>query len=193
MVKKFYCIPACAFLTITFQTPCIAKMSLATDQTALLSLKQHIISDPSHTLAANWTNSSSVCSWIGVSCSLRHHRVAALNLSYMNLSGSIPPQLGQLSFLASLDLTSNLFSGALPHELSFLHRLKFTSLQLNNFTGEIPPIFGHLPELEYLNLRNNSFVGFHPKIPLKSNKPGIPQPKLQFSKWRNSKRVSRQT
>ncbi|XP_047950290.1 uncharacterized protein LOC125195998 isoform X3 [Salvia hispanica] len=48
-------------------------------------------------------------------------RVAALNLSYMNLSGSIPPQLGQLSFLASLDLTSNLFSGALPHELSFLH------------------------------------------------------------------------
>ncbi|KAL1562633.1 non-specific serine/threonine protein kinase [Salvia divinorum] len=163
MEKKFYCILAYAFLTITFQTPCLAKLSLATDQTALLSLKQHIISDPSRILATNWTNSSSVCSWIGVSCSLRHNRVAGLNISYMSLSGSIPPQLGQLSFLASLDLTSNLFSGALPHELSFLHRLKFMSLRLNNFTGEIPPIFGHLPKLEYLNLRNNSFIGSIPK------------------------------
>ncbi|XP_047949356.1 probable LRR receptor-like serine/threonine-protein kinase At3g47570 [Salvia hispanica] len=128
-------------------------MSLATDQTALLSLKQNIIFDPSHTLAANWTNSSSVCSWIGVSCSLRHHRVAALNLSYMNLSGSIPPQLGQLSFLASLDLTSNLFSGALPHELSFLH----------SFVGSIPKSLSNLTSLEFLNLNYNSLSGEIPK------------------------------
>ncbi|XP_057796857.1 probable LRR receptor-like serine/threonine-protein kinase At3g47570 [Salvia miltiorrhiza] len=164
MEKKLYCI--FAFLTITFQmlsTEAKQPMSLATDQTALLSLKLHITSDPSLLLSTNWTNSSSVCSWIGVTCSLRHQRVTALNLSNMALSGTIPPQLGHLSFLVSLDLTSNLFHGDLPQELSLLRRLKFISFRLNNFTGDIPPMFGQLPKLEYLNLRNNSFAGFIPK------------------------------
>ncbi|XP_057797616.1 probable LRR receptor-like serine/threonine-protein kinase At3g47570 [Salvia miltiorrhiza] len=163
MKKYYYCIFAYAVLTITFQMhPCLST-SLSTDQSVLLSLKQHITSDPSRILETNWSNSSSVCSWIGVTCSLRHQRVAALNLSYMSPSGTIPPQLGNLSFLVSLDLTSCLFSGALPHQLSLLRRLKFISLRLNNFTGDIPPLFGQLPKLEYLNLRNNSFTGYIPK------------------------------
>ncbi|XP_057803791.1 leucine-rich repeat receptor-like serine/threonine-protein kinase BAM3 [Salvia miltiorrhiza] len=162
MEKKIYCIFAYAFLiTITF--PMLSSeskqpMSLATDQTALLSLKH-----TSLLLATNWTNSTSVCTWIGVTCSLRHHRVAALNLSNMALSATIPPQLGHLSFLVSLDLTNNLFYGDLPQELSLLRRLKFISFQLNNFTGDIPPMLGQLPKLEHLNLRNNSFIGSIPK------------------------------
>ncbi|XP_057790828.1 receptor kinase-like protein Xa21 [Salvia miltiorrhiza] len=164
MEKKLYAI--FAFLTITFQmlsSDVKIPTSLATDQTALLSLKLHITSDPCRILATNWTNSSSICSWIGVTCSLRHPRVAALNLSNMALSGTIPPPLGHLSFLVSLDLTSNLFHGDLPQELSLLRRLKFISLRLNNFTGAIPMMFGQLPKLEYLNLRNNSFIGSIPK------------------------------
>ncbi|XP_057794955.1 probable LRR receptor-like serine/threonine-protein kinase At3g47570 [Salvia miltiorrhiza] len=166
MNKIFYFIFASTFLTVTFQTPpCLAipSMSLASDEAALLSLKAHITSDPPLMLSTNWTNSSSVCSWIGVSCSLRHQRVAALNLSNMALSGTIPPQLGHLSFLVSLDLTSNHFHGDLPQELSLLRRLKFISLRLNNFTGDIPPLFGRFPKLEYLSLRNNSFIGSIPK------------------------------
>ncbi|XP_057803798.1 receptor kinase-like protein Xa21 [Salvia miltiorrhiza] len=167
MDKKLHCIFAYAFLiTITF--PMLSSeskqpLSLATDQTALLSLKQHITSDPSLLLATNWTNSSSVCTWIGVTCSLRHHRVAALNLSNMALSSTIPPQLGHLSFLVSLDLSNNHFYGDLPHQLSLLRRLKFISFRLNNFTGDIPPMLGQLPKLEYLNLRNNNFIGSIPK------------------------------
>ncbi|XP_057797253.1 probable LRR receptor-like serine/threonine-protein kinase At3g47570 [Salvia miltiorrhiza] len=162
MEKNISCILQYAFLiTITF--PMISSeakqpMSLATDQTALLSLKHRSL-----LLATNWTNSSSVCSWIGVTCSLRHHRVAALNLSNMALSGTIPPQLGHLSFLVSLDLSNNLFYGDLPQELSLLRRLKFISFRLNNFTGDIPPMLGQLPKLEHLNLRNNNFIGSIPK------------------------------
>ncbi|XP_057799457.1 receptor kinase-like protein Xa21 isoform X2 [Salvia miltiorrhiza] len=167
MEKKLYCILPYAFLiTITFpmlSSEAKQPLSLATDQTALLSLKQHITSDPSLLLATNWTNSTSVCTWIGVTCSFRHHRVAALNLSNMALSATIPPQLGHLSFLVSLDLSNNLFHGDLPQELSLLRRLKFISFRLNNFTGDIPPMLGQLPKLEYLNLRNNSFIGSIPK------------------------------
>ncbi|XP_057799488.1 receptor kinase-like protein Xa21 [Salvia miltiorrhiza] len=162
MDKKLHCILPYAFLiTITF--PMLSSeskqpLSLATDQTALLSLKH-----TSLLLATNWTNSTSVCTWIGVTCSLRHPRVAALNLSNMALSATIPPQLGHLSFLVSLDLTNNLFHGDLPQELSLLRRLKFISFRRNNFTGDIPPMLGQLPKLEYLNLRNNSFIGSIPK------------------------------
>ncbi|XP_057803814.1 receptor kinase-like protein Xa21 [Salvia miltiorrhiza] len=162
MEKKLSCILQYAFLiTITFQmlsSEAKQPLSLATDQTALLSLKH-----TSLLLATNWTNSTSVCTWIGVTCSFRHHRVAALNLSNMALSATIPPQLGHLSFLVSLDLRRNLFHGDLPQELSLLRRLKFISLRLNNFTGDIPPMLGQLPKLEYLSLHNNSFIGSIPK------------------------------
>ncbi|XP_057803801.1 receptor kinase-like protein Xa21 [Salvia miltiorrhiza] len=162
MEKNLYCILPYAFLiTITFpmlSSEAKQPLSLATDQTALLSLKH-----TSLLLATNWTNSTSVCTWIGVTCSFRHHRVAALNLSNMALSATIPPQLGHLSFLVSLDLTNNLFHGDLPQELSLLRRLKFISFRLNNFTGDIPPMLGQLPKLEYLSLRNNSFIGSIPK------------------------------
>ncbi|XP_057797792.1 probable LRR receptor-like serine/threonine-protein kinase At3g47570 [Salvia miltiorrhiza] len=161
----YYCIFAYAFL-ITFQIhTCLAKMpmTLATDQISLLALKMSINSDPSRLLATNWTNSSSVCSWIGVTCSLRHQRVAALNLSYMSLSGTIPPQLGHLSFLVSLDLRSNLFHGDLPQELSLLRRLKFISLRHNNFTGDIPKSLANLTNLQTLDLISNSLSGEIPK------------------------------
>ncbi|XP_057796852.1 receptor kinase-like protein Xa21 [Salvia miltiorrhiza] len=162
MEKKLYYILLYSFLiTITFpmlSSEAKQPLSLATDQTSLLSLKH-----TSLLLATNWTNSTSGCTWIGVTCSLRHQRVAALNLSNMALSATIPPQLGHLSFLVSLDLSNNLFHGDLPQELSLLRRLKFISFRLNNFTGDIPPMLGQLPKLEYLSLRNNSFIGSIPK------------------------------
>ncbi|KAI3466750.1 hypothetical protein Pfo_023413 [Paulownia fortunei] len=163
MEKTCYYILAYTVLIVNFQTPCLAISStnLATDQSALLALKSHTL-DPYRLLTSNWTNSSSVCNWIGVTCGSRHHRVTALNISNMGLSGTIPPQLGNLSFLVYLNLEYNLFSGNLPQELSLLHRLKFISLRVNNFRGEIPSWLGLLPKLEYLSLRNNSFTGFIP-------------------------------
>ncbi|XP_057806307.1 putative receptor-like protein kinase At3g47110 isoform X2 [Salvia miltiorrhiza] len=165
MEKTCKFIFASLVLLLTSQKPCTAKTftNLATDLSSLLSLKAQIVVDPSHTITKNWTNSSSVCSWIGVTCGTRHQRVATLNISNMGLSGTIPPQLGNLSFLVSLDLRRNNFSGTLPHELSLLRRLRFLSLLINNFRGEIPSWLSFLPKLDYLSLRNNSFTGSIPK------------------------------
>ncbi|XVF23454.1 hypothetical protein REPUB_Repub13aG0040200 [Reevesia pubescens] len=116
---------------------------LATDQHALLEFKHQII-DPHNILATNWTTSYSVCNWVGVSCAAKHSRVIALNLPNMDFSGTLPPYLGNLSFLVSLNLSSNNFHGQLPRKLGQLSRLKLIDLNFNFLNGEIPPWFGRL-------------------------------------------------
>ncbi|CAI9090617.1 OLC1v1025430C2 [Oldenlandia corymbosa var. corymbosa] len=142
----------------------ITTTNITTDQLALLALKDGITELPSdQMLAKNWTIGSSVCDWIGVTCGSRHLRVTALNISGMNLAGTLPPQLGNLSFLVSLDLSRNSFHGGLPEEFSGLRRLKLIALSNNNFSGQFPPWIASFQELEYLNFWNNSFSGAIPQ------------------------------
>ncbi|KAB2615465.1 LRR receptor-like serine/threonine-protein kinase [Pyrus ussuriensis x Pyrus communis] len=142
----------------------IAHTNFSTDQFALLTLKAHITSDPQNILTANWSFAfnSNICNWVGLTCGARHHRVTALNLSFMGLAGVIPPHLCNLSFLVELGLTNNFFNGPLPQELSRLRRLKGIDFQYNNFTGTIPSWFGSFPKLQTFILRANGFFGFIP-------------------------------
>ncbi|KAL3641347.1 hypothetical protein CASFOL_016315 [Castilleja foliolosa] len=130
-----------------------------TDQNALLIFKNTITSDPNATLSNNWSTNTSVCNWIGVSCGNKHQRVISLNISGFDLSGTLPPHLGNLTFLRSLDISSNDFTGPIPSELSRLYRLRFINMQINSFAGYIPSWLGALPQLEILALGNNSFSG----------------------------------
>ncbi|XWS08091.1 hypothetical protein CRYUN_Cryun41cG0049000 [Craigia yunnanensis] len=139
--------------------------NLTTDQHALLEFKYRII-DPHNFLANNWTTTYSVCNWVGVSCTAKHKRVGALNLPNMYLTGTIPPHLGNLSFLVSLNLSDNNFQGRLPRELGQLSRLKFIELSSNFLSGEIPSWFRRLDKVFYLSLRSNSLTG---EIPLEYN------------------------
>ncbi|XP_027082866.2 uncharacterized protein [Coffea arabica] len=165
--SHFYPLAALVLLHHLMMTGCTAmkRLSLGTDQSALLALKAHITSGQQEFLSKNWSSAaaaSSVCDWIGVQCGSRHQRVTALNISNMGLTGTIPPDLGNLSFLVSLDLRNNSFHGNLPEELSHLRRLRFIRFSKNNFTGEIPMWFGHFPELQFLFLDSNGFSGFIP-------------------------------
>ncbi|KAI5331347.1 hypothetical protein L3X38_021473 [Prunus dulcis] len=138
-----------------------AKTNITTDQSALLAMRSHITSDP-HNISVNWSTSTSVCNWVGVTCGARHLRVVSLNLSYRGFTGTIPPHLGNLSFLVALSFNNNSFYGTLPHELSYLRRLKFISLGFNNFMGSIPSWFGSFPKLQRLVLYGNQFSGTVP-------------------------------
>ncbi|MCD7467054.1 hypothetical protein HAX54_004247 [Datura stramonium] len=133
--------------------------NISTDEAALLQLKSHISSDPNNILASNWSSSGSVCSWIGITCSSRHNRVTALDISSMQLHGTIPPHLGNLSFLVSLDISNNTFHGDLPEELGHLRRLKVIDCSTNNFTGVLPSFLSLLPNLRFLSLWSNQFSG----------------------------------
>ncbi|MCI19977.1 kinase-like protein, partial [Trifolium medium] len=68
-----------------------------TDQLSLLSFKEAVV-DPFHILTY-WNSSTNFCNWHGVTCSLRHQRVTALNLQGYGLQGFIPPEIGNLTFL----------------------------------------------------------------------------------------------
>ncbi|XP_049370163.1 probable LRR receptor-like serine/threonine-protein kinase At3g47570 [Solanum verrucosum] len=173
------------FITLHRHTSSLANIS--TDKAALLSLKSHISFDPNNILARNWSSSSPVCSWIGITCSSRHHRVTALNISSMQLHGTISPHLGNLSFLVSLNISYNAFYGDLPVELAHLQRLKFISVTSNNFTGailsslsllsnlrfvylsmnqfsgEVPPFISNITKLEVLSMQNNFLKGEIPR------------------------------
>ncbi|XVF18714.1 hypothetical protein REPUB_Repub11eG0046600 [Reevesia pubescens] len=128
--------------------------NLTTDQFALLEFKDRIL-DPHHVLANNWTTSSSVCDWFGVSCGVNHRRVISLDLSKMSFIGTIPPHLGNLSFLVYLNMSSNDFHGHLPKELRQLRRLRLIDLRFNSLDGEIPSWFGNLHKVETLRIGNN--------------------------------------
>ncbi|KAH0763489.1 hypothetical protein KY290_019562 [Solanum tuberosum] len=140
----------------------MTQTNITTDQLALLLLKSQISSDPFHYLDESWSPTIYVCHWVGVTCDYRHQRVKSLNLSDMALTGRIPRDFGNLTFLVSLDLGSNNFHGNLPQEMVRLRRLKFLKLSFNKFKGEIPSWFGFLKQLQVLNLKNNSFTGFIP-------------------------------
>ncbi|XP_062020561.1 probable LRR receptor-like serine/threonine-protein kinase At3g47570 [Rosa rugosa] len=138
------------------------NLNSTTDRSALLALKARITSDPQNMIFTNWSTTTPVCNWVGVTCGARHHRIAQLNLSYFGLTGTIPPQLGNLSFLVDLDLRNNSFHGTLPQELARLRRLMFIHFAYNKFTGVIPSWFGFLSKLQGFGLFGNQFSGSIP-------------------------------
>ena len=68
------------------------------------------------------------------------------------LTGSIPPELGELQGLKVLDLSRNSLSGSIPPELGNIESLEELNLGYNQLTGSIPAELGDLGNLEVLNL-----------------------------------------
>ncbi|KAI3807711.1 hypothetical protein L1987_23645 [Smallanthus sonchifolius] len=67
--------------------------------------------------------------------------VAILDLSNNNLSGPIPPSIGNLSFINVPRLDNNQLTGQIPLELSQLRRIKEFSVANNRLSGQVPMIW----------------------------------------------------
>ncbi|CDP12430.1 unnamed protein product [Coffea canephora] len=161
-MEKLHNLSPFGFVLLCFLSASLAMLptNITTDQSSLLALRSHISFDPHQILANNWSVRSSVCEWIGVTCGFRHLRVTGLSISNMNLSGTLPPQLGNLSFLVSLDMRNNNFHGEMPHEIARLRRLKVLNLGINNLKGDrIPSSISNLSKLETIYLSFNPLQG----------------------------------
>lgn len=143
----------------------VSAPNIATDAEALLQLKARISLDPHNFFANNWnlspTNTSaSVCNWVGVTCSIRHGRVAALSLPNLSLGGTLPPHVGNLSFLVSLNISGNSFYDTLPNELWHMRRLKIIDFSSNSLSGSLPgDMCNSFTQLESFDVSSNKITG----------------------------------
>ena len=109
----------------------------------------------------NWLSEAPLDEWHGVNSDYRG-RVIELHLHSNGLSGEIPPELGNLSYLIYLTLSENQLSGEIPPELGNLSYLETLFLRGNQLSGKIPPELGNLSNLEILNLAQNQLSGLVP-------------------------------
>lgn len=82
-----------------------------------------------------------------------------LLLEKNRIFGSIPPALGRFSNLSLLNLSLNLLNGSIPDEIRGLLSLERLYLSHNLFRGKIPIVLSQLPHLGLLDLSHNEFSG----------------------------------
>jgi len=88
--------------------------------------------------------------------------VTTLSLQSNQLSGNIPPGLGNLNNLETLNLKDNQLFGSIPAELGNLANLTVLDLDNNELSGTIPVELANLPNLNILFIGNNQLTGSIP-------------------------------
>ncbi|KAL4360532.1 hypothetical protein GQ457_04G034520 [Hibiscus cannabinus] len=85
-----------------------------------------------------------------------------LDLSYNSLSGTIPKEIGSMSYLFILNLGHNNISGAIPQEIGNLKGLGILDLSYNRLEGLIPQSITGITMLSAIDLSNNRLSGVIP-------------------------------
>ena len=132
-----------------------ASGSLVEDSLALTALY-------TSTDGANWVKNDNwligpVESWYGIK--LNNGRVTNILFTNNNLSGKIPPEIGNLTELTNLRITNNNLSDSIPSEIGNLTKLDYLTLGNNQLTGPIPREIGNLTNLNNLHLHDNQLSG----------------------------------
>ena len=142
-----------------FCRPSASPPELLADCKALLAARTALAGDGAAPLL-NWTDSIPIAFWRGVTLAAEAStRVVAVDLSRMDLSGRIPPELGKLDGLRSLRLHRNRLGGPIPSELGALGNLRELALGMNALIGPVPPALGEIEQLRLLYLRRNRLTG----------------------------------
>jgi len=98
--------------------------------------------------------------WAGIGIAGDH--VISIHLTYNNLTGPMPPAIGDLERLEELTLEQNVMYGTIVPELGNLTHLKTLNLDHTWSSGSIPPALGNLGNLETLKLGGNQLTGTIP-------------------------------
>lgn len=131
----------------------------ATDCQALLAL-YNATTPTGWTTSTNWNSDKAVSTWYGVT--VASNRVTQLSLSKNQLTGTLPPEIGNLDKLTKLILSTNSLTGSLPTTLNKLTSLKELILTDNQLSGALPANLSEIKTLTNLNLSTNQLSGSIP-------------------------------
>ena len=112
---------------------------------------------------SNWLSDAPIGEWAGVGTD-DTGRIKWLFLSDNQLTGEIPPELGNLTNLKRLGLSDNRLTGAIPPEIGNLSNLDWLAFADNRLSGAIPPQIGNLINLRWLYLDENQLTKIPPEI-----------------------------
>jgi len=125
---------------------------------------------PNWTDNTDWLATNTPCSWYGILCGIPtvgSFYVAGINLEYNNLSGIIPPEIGDLPDLGWLYLYGNELTD-IPPEIGNLSNLELLWVDHNQLTS-VPPEIGNLSSLRSLLLADNNLTSIPSTIGNLSN------------------------
>ncbi|TYH27832.1 hypothetical protein ES288_A02G100400v1 [Gossypium darwinii] len=157
----------CCLLLLAAPAPAPAPITHPSEVSALLAVKKQLV-DPKNNLR-NWDKGDPCTSnWTGILCFYNlgkdgYLHVQELQLLNMNLSGTLAPELGQLSHLKILDFMWNELTGSIPKEIGHISTLRLLLLNGNKLYGSLPDELGYLSNLIRLQLDQNNISGQIPK------------------------------
>ncbi|XP_076890331.1 polygalacturonase inhibitor-like [Bidens hawaiensis] len=173
------------FLSLTTPSLSASKPCNKDDEKVLFQIKKSL-GNPYH--LASWQTTLDCCKWYCLKCNKTTGRVVELTIFSGNISGQIPPEVGNLPYLQYLEfrkltnLTGQIpssitklthltmlrlswtnLSGPVPSFISQLKNLNVLDLSFNDLTGTIPPELATLPDLTEMDLSRNKLTGVIPE------------------------------
>ncbi|KAK2979807.1 hypothetical protein RJ640_010698 [Escallonia rubra] len=130
------------------------------DRQVLLQIKSSL-KNPTH--LDSWKPNADCCSWEGIQCGSSSNRVTTLQFDNANISGQLPPAIGNLPYLETLMINNcPRLTGSLPATLAKLTHLSHISISGTRISGPVPSFLSGLKNLTYIYLANNQFTGSIP-------------------------------
>ncbi|XP_051135135.1 probable LRR receptor-like serine/threonine-protein kinase At1g56140 [Andrographis paniculata] len=100
----------------------------------------------------------------GIKCSCNFNssticHITALRVYALDVSGPLPDELWNLTFLENLNLGQNYLTGPFPASIGRLTRMQYLTIGINALSGEVPRELGMLNGLLSLAFGTNNFTG----------------------------------
>ena len=135
-----------------------AQGSVETDRAALVALYDSTGGE-NWTNNTNWKSDKPLGEWHGITTD-ENGRVESIEFYTNNgLTGSIPPEIGNLVHLKKISLEGNDLTGSIPSEIESLIHLEILNIRFNELTGPIPPGIINLVNLKEIDLAVNDISG----------------------------------
>ena len=154
--RRAWPVLAALFVYASLAADAGAQGSAATDRAALLALYE-ASGGPSWRVRTNWLSGEPIGDWYGVVTD-DGGRVRELHLQDNGLTGTLPPEIGNLSRLSHVHFWSNALTGPIPPAFWSLP-LDLVALTGNQVTGKVPPEVGDLADLRWVDLGYTAMTG----------------------------------